>query len=730
MPCEAYKPSTVFTFVSTMIIKRLVQFSKNILSVASARMISSLTHSMKQIIFRSCFTQLFLLSLLLSPGLYAQQPADTTIDIENMTIEQLSQLKALGVSSDIESQINAKIDAASQRPFSTRETPNVVTVITEDEIRNSGARDLVDVLRMVPGIEFGLDVEGSISVGIRGVWASEGKVLVRIDGMEMNELMFGAYTYGNDFPIETIKRVEIIRGPGAIVNGGFAEFGVINIITKTDLDGKGLVVSSTVGSTQTGISRYGGSLAYRNKFGKDWHFTGRASAMDALRSDKVYNDLFGGSYNMRDFSTISRWDAAARLRGHGLTFDVYYQEVVHRTQAPFDTAYPNLRYRSNFYQLRSQLGWERKFNNGWTTSLTGIFIYDRPWQSPTPLRDFIPYDKQVIRFRINAAARYRINRDISLACGFQAFNDYGRNLIDSIRFDINDSSRVEFHNQAAFGEVTWKTYWFNIIAGGRIEYNSIFGAAFVPRFAVTKTYKQFSIKLLTNRSFKTPTLENLNLQDSTGLEPELTSVFELELGYKIGRNSYLTLNGFLNDQENPILYFVDEAAGLEYYTNGGRFSNLGAETEYIYRDSLWNIRASWSWYTFRNRAIPELYQVEGQDNVVLNFPQHKLAATVTRNLPHNWHLNFTGQFISARYLYTSVNSAGEYLITKCAPDAMLSLCINKRNLIPGFDLSLAAHNLLDTRYPIGQPYAGDLGPLPALSREAVVRITWHPGYKK
>jgi outer membrane cobalamin receptor len=340
------------------------------------------------------------------------------------------------------------------------------------------------------------------------------------------------------------------------------------------------------------------------------------------------------------------------------------------------------------------------------------------------------YDKDVMRFRINTAARYRINRDVLLAFGIQAFNDYGRSRIDSLVFDINDSNRVQFRNQAGFGELTWKTYWFNIIAGGRIEYNSVYGAAVVPRFALTKNFEKISIKLLTNKSFKAPTLENLNLQDANGLKPELTSVFELELGYKIGRKSYFTLNGFYNDQRNTILYLFNQDDGLEYYSNGGRLSNYGTEAEFIYRDSLWNIRTSWSWYSFKNGLMPELYTIPDNESLVLNFPQHKFATTITRTLPKDWHINLTSQFISARYLYTGVDSQGNYGISKCPPNVMLSFCVNKINMLPGFDFSLAVHNILNSKYVMGQPYAGDLAPVRSLSREAVIRLTWYPGYTK
>src|SRR5690349_6671318 len=61
-------------------------------------------------------------------------------------------------------------EVAAKKPLSLRDSPGVVTLITAEEIQNSGARDLVDVLRMVPGIEFASDALGVVGLTIRGNW--------------------------------------------------------------------------------------------------------------------------------------------------------------------------------------------------------------------------------------------------------------------------------------------------------------------------------------------------------------------------------------------------------------------------------------------------------------------------------------------------------------------------------------------------------------------------------
>ena len=126
----------------------------------------------------------------------------------------------------LEDLMNIKISVASIKELTPRESPGVVSYISAEEIRESGANDLVDVLRMVPGFDFATDVEDVVGIGVRGNWAHEGKVLMLIDGQEMNEGLYSTLQFGNHYPVDNIKRIEIIRGPGSAIYGGNAEYAV------------------------------------------------------------------------------------------------------------------------------------------------------------------------------------------------------------------------------------------------------------------------------------------------------------------------------------------------------------------------------------------------------------------------------------------------------------------------------------------------------------------------
>jgi outer membrane receptor for ferrienterochelin and colicin len=143
-----------------------------------------------------------------------QQPA--AVDLYDLSLEELMTLK---------------VDV-SKTDLSIRETPSVISVITQKEIENLGARDLMDILNQIPGFYFGVDVQNIIGAGI-GKLGHEGKLLLLIDGVEMNETLFSRHNSDNT-DIKNIDRIEIIRGPGSSIYGGYAELGMVNIITRSE----------------------------------------------------------------------------------------------------------------------------------------------------------------------------------------------------------------------------------------------------------------------------------------------------------------------------------------------------------------------------------------------------------------------------------------------------------------------------------------------------------------
>ena len=135
--------------------------------------------------------------------------------------------------------LNTPVIIASRLQQSQEEAPSAVYVVTRTDIERYGWRELADILRVLPGFDFGNDGTALIGLSERGIWAHEGKVLLMVDGIQVSPLHNGNVNYYGSYPAELIERVEVIRGPGSALYGQFAGAAVINLITRGAEDPEG-----------------------------------------------------------------------------------------------------------------------------------------------------------------------------------------------------------------------------------------------------------------------------------------------------------------------------------------------------------------------------------------------------------------------------------------------------------------------------------------------------------
>ena len=170
---------------------------------------------------------------------------------------------------------NVEVTTASKEPEQVWRTPAAIYVITQEDIRRSGATSIAEVLRLAPGLEVARTDSDHWAVGIRGFGGQFSKsLLVLIDGRSVYSPLFsGVYWQVQDTLLEDIERIEVIRGPGGTIWGANAVNGVINIITKNTKDTHGTLVSMSGGNVVQGIGevRMGGT----NGDGLDYRVYGK-----------------------------------------------------------------------------------------------------------------------------------------------------------------------------------------------------------------------------------------------------------------------------------------------------------------------------------------------------------------------------------------------------------------------------------------------------------------------
>lgn len=139
---------------------------------------------------------------------------------------------------------------ASRRAESPLDAPNAVTILTEEDIRLSGARSIPDLLRRVPGMDVMAMSYAEYNVAMRGFNRRiANKILVLIDGRTAYQDFLGA-TLWRSFPVDLmdIERIEVVRGPGSAIYGAYAYTGIINIITKTPDQMRGAAAHAGAGN--------------------------------------------------------------------------------------------------------------------------------------------------------------------------------------------------------------------------------------------------------------------------------------------------------------------------------------------------------------------------------------------------------------------------------------------------------------------------------------------------
>ena len=192
--------------------------------------------------------------------------------------------------------------------------PAHVTIITEEEIRSSGATNVVELLGRQAGISFrSFSHEAQAVADMRGFGENaQGRVLVLVDGRRQNSADMSGINW-LAVPIDSIERIEIVRGSASSLYGNNALGGVINIITKTPTQPLEVTTFGSFGSFLTNQQRLGvlhaGSLT-RLRSSAEHFFT------DGYRDRSAYRALnfsLGADFDATDRLTLSLGGRFANL---------------------------------------------------------------------------------------------------------------------------------------------------------------------------------------------------------------------------------------------------------------------------------------------------------------------------------------------------------------------------------------------------------------------------------
>jgi outer membrane cobalamin receptor len=642
--------------------------------------------------------------LLLTPALAHASWPERSEDEEFFSMERAS----------LEDSLNIKTSVATKNEMSLRETPGLVTVITRDEIQSSGARNLIDVLKLVPELDFGVDVQGNLGLAVRGNWANEGKVLLMWDGQTYNETLYSTLQLDR-FPVDQIKEIEIIKGPGSALYGGYAELAVINIKTMTARDLDGSLAYAAYGQGKKAMAREYAGYSYGNVF-NGTEVEAQAFAENAQRSDRRYTDFNGYSYGMNGNSALrpeslnlsaAKGDSSVRLILDGFSLRDRDQFDAILSTGSSEVSFPSLfaEVKTRFY-LPGLVRLEPRL----------AYTASEPWLEKDA---YFPYEKTADRLTAALTAFYRPAAMTDLMAGTEYYHDYVK--VD--QFTSEESSygggkdEASYDNYALYVQGTFTLAPANLIAGARYDKNSQYGSSLVPRLALTKLIDDFNFKAIYSQAFRAPSIENIRLNPD--IKPERTTSEEFEAGYKASETLYVSGNLFSTIIRDPIVYDYDQASGSETYKNYSRTGTYGFGFTLKFKEGASRADLGYLCYLAHDNDV-DVYAVPGRDSYLLAFPRHKVTLNSSFPLAKDVSLNPSAVYVSKRYGYAD---SGEIKVFSERVTADLNLQFRNK-FARGLTLNLGVKDIFNSNYSYIQPYAGGHAPLPDSSRELFLKADY------
>lgn len=274
----------------------------------------------------------------------------------------------------IEELMNIQVTSVSKKAQHLSDSAAAIFVITNDDLRKSGATTIADALRMVPGLNVTRIDSNKWAINSRGSTSRfSDKLLVLIDGRSVYTNYFsGVYWEVQDMMLQDIQRIEVIRGPGATLWGANAVNGVINIITKSAADSQGVFLSAGGGSMEKAFAevRHGGRI------GADSYYRVYAKGFERGEFEFVDGEDAGDKWGVRQggFRFDSRLSAGDALTVQG---DIYDGDIDQKLYLPETTPdFESMVDDSSDVSGGNVLGrWQRTFSS--TSDLTLLAYYDR-----------------------------------------------------------------------------------------------------------------------------------------------------------------------------------------------------------------------------------------------------------------------------------------------------------------------------------------------------------------
>jgi iron complex outermembrane receptor protein len=440
----------------------------------------SLRSEIRQVVRRGCLS-LALAGLMTIPA----WPQGAPKDLGSKTIEDL---------------MNIEVTSVSKKEQKLSRTAAAIFVMTHEDIRRSGALNIPDLLRMVPGVDVTQVNGNSWAISARGLNdAFNDEVLVLVDGRNVYTPTFGGVFWELlDCPFEDIERIEVIRGPGGSIWGANAVNGVINIITKKAGETRGAMVVAGGGNVDQafGTSQYGGQLGR----GTDYRVYSKFFNHDELPNLNGQKGRDGSHLLRGGFRTDSTLSSKDTLMIQGDLFTGRERNFVAFLPSVASPVLLNTIIDSGQSGSFLQSVWNHAYSNGSDSTLN--FSYDY-----YDIADvFGPISEQ--RHTFNVEFQHHIawgeRQDIVWGLGYSrsASQSEGSLTVSLIPADLD----IQVFSSFIQDEIALVPERFYLTVGTKLEHNYYTGFNIMPSVRATYTPgKQHMFWMAISKALSTPT---------------------------------------------------------------------------------------------------------------------------------------------------------------------------------------------------------------------------------
>ncbi len=618
---------------------------------------------------------LLLLGLALPLQAEEARTADAELSLEELLRQGLS-----------ETPRDVEVSTASRYAQSAADSPTLTFVLTAEDIRSMGLRNMADILRALPGLYI-TDNGMFTYVGARGLGRPgdyNARLLFLLDGMRLNENIYDSAGIGEEFPVEVgqIERVEFAPGPGAAVYGNNAFFGVVHVITQRAGQMRGGRLHASLDSERG--KRLGAAWGQRLDNGWEWTLHAAAHERDRIptpyeiperyRAERLDYDwlrvhkihLYAGGAGLQ-----LRAGASQSVRGSPIPLfdgqDYFHQqgEDVLETvfvQASYDTSLGD-------WDLWSSLAVQR-----------ALYRFDQPYR----LEDG---EAGVLRF--DALGRWsllelQLSRQLHPAHRLSLGLDYQRDHRQDVSFSQLGGPLLQAYwgrnrRLGLFVQDEWQiTPTQHLVLGLRRDRTELGSRSLNPRLAwVWQATPQSSLRLMYGSAFRETNLYEFMVNhqmDAPITAPERVRTLELAWEQRLDQGWSYRLSGFSSRLRD--LISLDESSDV--YINEPVLRSRGLEL---------GLARRWPGGARLDLALSLQRSEDSRGTGLSNSPRTLLKSRWHQPLAAHWQLAWQWQLMSRR------NTPAGPLAGYAVHD--LHLQWQPR---PGLSFSTGLHNALDRRY--------------------------------